>query len=46
MPAYNAARTLQRTVQAIPMDWVDEIILVDDNSTDDTVALARTLPST
>jgi len=44
MPAYNAARTLQRTVQAIPMDWVDEIILVDDNSTDDTVALARTLP--
>jgi glycosyltransferase involved in cell wall biosynthesis len=44
LPAYNAARTLQRTVQAIPMDWVDEIILVDDNSTDDTVALARTLP--
>jgi glycosyltransferase involved in cell wall biosynthesis len=44
MPAYNAARTLQRTVQAIPMDWVDEIILVDDNSTDETVALARTLP--
>lgn len=44
MPAHNAARTLQRTVEAIPMNWVDEIILVDDNSTDGTVALARTLP--
>jgi glycosyltransferase involved in cell wall biosynthesis len=44
MPAWNAARTLQRTVSAIPRDWVDEIILVDDKSTDDTVALARTLP--
>jgi glycosyltransferase involved in cell wall biosynthesis len=44
MPARNAARTLERTVSAIPRDWVDEIILVDDSSTDDTVALARTLP--
>jgi glycosyltransferase involved in cell wall biosynthesis len=44
MPAHNAARTLRRTVEAIPMNWVDEIILVDDNSTDETVALARTLP--
>jgi glycosyltransferase involved in cell wall biosynthesis len=44
MPAHNAARTLERTVQAIPMDWVDEIILVDDSSTDGTVELARTLP--
>ena len=41
MPARNAGRTLQRTVDAIPADWVDEIILVDDKSTDDTVALAR-----
>jgi glycosyltransferase involved in cell wall biosynthesis len=44
MPAWNAARTLERTVSAIPRDWVDEIILVDDKSTDDTVRLARTLP--
>jgi glycosyltransferase involved in cell wall biosynthesis len=44
MPARNAARTLKRTVSAIPRDWVDEIILVDDKSTDDTVALASTLP--
>jgi glycosyltransferase involved in cell wall biosynthesis len=44
MPARNAARTLADTVNAIPTDWVDEIILVDDKSTDDTVALARDLP--
>ena len=41
MPARNAARTLQRTVDAIPHEWVDEIIIVDDKSTDDTVAVAR-----
>ena len=44
MPARNAARTLERTVSAIPGDWVDEVILVDDKSTDDTVAVARELP--
>ena len=44
MPARNAARTLADTVNEIPTDWVDEIILVDDKSTDDTVALARDLP--
>lgn len=44
MPAHNAARTLERTVEAIPRDWVDEVLLVDDSSTDDTVALARKLP--
>jgi glycosyltransferase involved in cell wall biosynthesis len=44
MPARNAARTLERTVEAIPRDLVDEIILVDDKSTDDTIALARRIP--
>jgi glycosyltransferase involved in cell wall biosynthesis len=44
MPAHNAARTLGDTVAAIPLDWVDEVILVDDKSTDNTVELARDLP--
>jgi glycosyltransferase involved in cell wall biosynthesis len=44
MPARNAERTLERTVSLIPGEWVDEIILVDDSSTDATVDLARTLP--
>jgi glycosyltransferase involved in cell wall biosynthesis len=44
MPAREAAATLERTVAAIPMDVVDEVILVDDSSTDDTVSLARRLP--
>ena len=43
MPAYNAAETLRRTYQEIPMDIVDEVILVDDHSADDTVAVARDL---
>ena len=40
MPAYNAAETLRRTFDDIPTGYVDDIILVDDNSTDDTVAQA------
>ena len=44
MPAWNAARTLERTVSAIPAEWVDEIILVDDKSTDETIEVARGLP--
>ncbi len=43
MPAYNAAKTLERTYRDIPHDVVDRIILVDDVSRDDTVALARQL---
>lgn len=43
LPAYNAAKTLERTVRDIPSDWVDDIILVDDASYDDTVAVAKKL---
>jgi glycosyltransferase involved in cell wall biosynthesis len=43
MPAYNAARTLAPCVADVPRDLVDEIILVDDASRDDTVAIAREL---
>lgn len=43
LPAYNAAKTLERTVADIPRDWVDDVILVDDASRDDTVAIARRL---
>lgn len=41
MPAYNAARTLAQTYREIPLDIVDEVLLVDDKSSDETVALAR-----
>lgn len=44
MPARQAAATLERTFAAIPQDAVDKVILVDDNSTDATVDLARRLP--
>lgn len=43
MPAYNAERTLERTLADVPRDWADEVILVDDSSRDGTVALARRL---
>jgi len=43
MPAYNAASTLERTVADIPEGSVDEVILVDDCSSDGTVELARSL---
>lgn len=43
MPAYNAAKTLAKTVAEIPRDIVDEILLVDDASSDETVALANEL---
>src|SRR5712691_868070 len=45
MPAYNAARTLQRTYgEVMQQGIVDFVIVVDDASHDDTVAIARTLP--
>jgi glycosyltransferase involved in cell wall biosynthesis len=43
LPAYNAARTLEMTVREIPSDVVDDVILVDDASTDDTMQLAKKL---
>jgi len=46
MPAYNAAQTLLRTyTEVMAQDVVDLVIVVDDASRDDTVALARTLPN-
>jgi glycosyltransferase involved in cell wall biosynthesis len=43
LPAYNAAQTLEVTVAEIPMDIVDEVVLVDDNSRDDTVEVGKAL---
>jgi glycosyltransferase involved in cell wall biosynthesis len=43
LPAYNAASTLKQTYEEIPFDIVDEIVLVDDASSDDTVALGKSL---
>lgn len=43
MPAYNAAKTLKITYDAIPLQTVDQIILVDDGSTDKTLEIAREL---
>jgi glycosyltransferase involved in cell wall biosynthesis len=43
MPAYNAARTLERTYRDIPHDLIDHIILVDDVSRDNTVEIAKQL---
>jgi glycosyltransferase involved in cell wall biosynthesis len=43
MPAYNAERTLVRTWRDLPMDWIDDIVVVDDASRDRTVEVARNL---
>ena len=45
MPAYNAAKTLRQThAEVMAQGLVDQVILVDDGSKDDTVAIAQTLP--
>jgi glycosyltransferase involved in cell wall biosynthesis len=41
LPAYNAAKTLQATYDEIPFDIVDEVIIVDDASSDETVIRAK-----
>ncbi|MFZ9814693.1 MAG: glycosyltransferase family 2 protein [Candidatus Kapaibacteriota bacterium] len=43
LPAYNAAKTLEQTYREIPFDIVDEVILVDDASRDDTIEIANAL---
>ncbi len=43
LPAYNAAATLEKTLREIPMDLVDDLILCDDASRDNTADLARKL---
>jgi glycosyltransferase involved in cell wall biosynthesis len=41
LPAYNAANTLAQTYREVPLDFVDEVLLVDDKSSDATVHLAK-----
>jgi glycosyltransferase involved in cell wall biosynthesis len=43
LPAYNAAKTLSKTIAEVPMNIVDEIILCDDNSKDNTIEVAKGL---
>jgi glycosyltransferase involved in cell wall biosynthesis len=43
LPAYNAALTLEKTISEIPMNVVDELVLVDDNSTDNSIEVAQKL---
>jgi glycosyltransferase involved in cell wall biosynthesis len=41
MPAYNAANTLERTYRELPLDIVDDVVLVDDSSNDNTAKIAK-----
>lgn len=43
LPAYNAEQTLKQTYEEIPFDIVDEVILVDDHSSDKTIEVAQSL---
>lgn len=46
MPAYNAAKTLMSSYRRLPKERLDEVILVDDASSDDTYKIAKKLPIT
>lgn len=43
LPAYNAAKTLEQTYKELPMDLVDDVILVDDHSPDNTMEVGKQL---
>lgn len=43
LPAYKAALTIERTYNEIPFDIVDDVVLVDDNSPDNTIEVARSI---
>jgi len=43
MPAYNAAKTVEKTYQELPFEIVDEVILTDDYSSDNTIEIAKGL---
>jgi glycosyltransferase involved in cell wall biosynthesis len=43
LPAYNAAKTLEKTYSEIPFEFVDDLVLVDDASKDETAEVARRL---
>src|SRR6476619_1063166 len=43
LPAYNASKTLEQTFSEIPLEVVDDVILVDDASTDETAVVAKRL---
>ncbi|MFN3316878.1 MAG: glycosyltransferase family 2 protein, partial [Raineya sp.] len=43
LPAYNAAQTLEKTYREIPFEYVDEVVLVDDHSNDNTSDVAKKL---
>jgi glycosyltransferase involved in cell wall biosynthesis len=43
LPAYNAAKTLVRTIEEIPPEYAKQVILIDDASQDNTVAIAKSM---
>jgi glycosyltransferase involved in cell wall biosynthesis len=43
MPAYNAAKTLHRTYEDVPREFVDDVVVVDDSSSDETVGVSLDL---